>query len=66
MSVIRRRPLLAALFLFVGIVLSPLRAVATTFPLVFAYDAGTRPTATVRVEARPSLRSSVTRSRAAS
>jgi hypothetical protein len=40
------RRLLAALFLVVGIVLSPLRAAAATIPVLFAYDAAVRPTAT--------------------
>ena len=46
---------LAALVL-IGIVLSPLRAVAATIPVLFAYDSVAPPTAMVRVETGPSLR----------
>jgi hypothetical protein len=47
---------LAPLLLVLGIVLSPLRAVAATIPVLIAYDATVRPIATARVEAGPSLR----------
>jgi hypothetical protein len=47
--------LLATLVLVIGILLSPLRAAAATIPMLIAYDAAVFSTATVRVEARPSL-----------
>ena len=47
---------LAAIFLLVGIVLSPLRAAAATIPMLFAYDETVRATTTVRVETRSSVR----------
>lgn len=45
----------AALLVVVAILLSPLRAVAGTIPVLFAYDPAIRPTATTRVETGPSL-----------
>jgi hypothetical protein len=50
------RPL-AAFLLVLGIVLSPLRAVAATIPMLFAYDAAVVLAATARVETGPALRS---------
>lgn len=44
--------LFAALFVLVGIVVSPLRAVAATIPMLIAYDAEVRPTA-MRALGRP-------------
>jgi hypothetical protein len=44
------------LLVLMGVVLLPLRAVAATVPMLIAYDGVVRPTATVRVEARPSPR----------
>jgi hypothetical protein len=50
------RSRLAALLLVVGVVLSPLRAVAATIPTLMTYDASILPTATIRVEAGSSVR----------
>ena len=50
------RTRLAALVVLLGIVLLPVRAVAATIPVLIAYDAPVRPTATTRVETGPSLR----------
>jgi hypothetical protein len=47
----------AVLLLIVGIVLSPLRAVAAMVPMLIAYDVAGPRTATTRVEVGPSLRS---------
>ncbi len=47
---------LVAFVVVVGIVLSPVRAVAATIPTLIAYDAAVRPTTTTRVEAGPSRR----------
>jgi hypothetical protein len=44
------------LLLLMGIVLSPLRAVAATVPVLFACDAVVRPTTTTRVDTGSSLR----------
>ena len=46
---------LFAVLLVLGIVLLPLRAVAATIPVLFAYDAAVRLMATTPVEARSSL-----------
>jgi hypothetical protein len=48
--------LLGMLLFVVGIVLSPLRAVATTVPTSFAHDAAVGSTAMVRIETGPSRR----------
>ena len=48
---------LAAAFVIVGIILSPMRAAAATVPMLIAYDVAVPPMATLRVEAGPSLRS---------
>jgi hypothetical protein len=47
---------LAAIFLIIGSVLSPLPAEAATVPMLFPYDVAVGLTAATRVEARPSLR----------
>jgi hypothetical protein len=47
---------LAAFVLIWGIVRMPLHAVAAMLPILIAYDAAVRPTATTRVEMGPSLR----------
>jgi hypothetical protein len=47
---------IAALIVLLGIVLSPLRALAATIPMFIAYDAAVRSTATVGIEDGPSLR----------
>lgn len=44
------RSRLAAFFLIVGIILSPLRTVAATLPMLFAYDAAVGSTAAVQGE----------------
>jgi filamentous hemagglutinin len=53
--VTRGFPYALLLVFLVGIVLSPLRAMAAAIPMVTAYDAAVWRTATVRVEAGPSV-----------
>jgi hypothetical protein len=48
---------LAVLVLVVGIVLSPLRAVAAALPMLFAYGAAVPPTATIPVGRSAAVRS---------
>jgi len=59
------RRFLAALLLVVGIVLSPLRAVAMTIPMFIAYDAAVRPTATTADGRQGAVRSETEHARAA-
>src|SRR5882672_3890226 len=51
-----RHRFFASLVIILGIVLSPLRATAATVPLLLAYDATIRPSATTRIEGAGSVR----------
>lgn len=56
---------LAALLLLLGIMLSPLRAVAATLPTLIAYDVAVRSTATTTLGERDAVRPEVARGRTA-